>query len=207
MSRIFTEPPESVPGTEPTRRCTTCCNLWPLSQFRKRGINSQRRHHECRSCHAMRARARRAAARDSRRAAQVRTAMAAINGARRERRRLATLDEVIHKFGGLTQLAARIHESLEHFMERKRYGHALTLLTGVTRLACLTARPAPPPSELSDEQLDANVAALMDRMIIDGTVGAAVRRLVKTGRLSAGTVASWIADPPADAETGATVAD
>jgi hypothetical protein len=175
-----------------------------MSQFRKRGRNSLRRHWECRACHAMAVRARRVADRDKRRAEQVRTAMVQVNSARRERRRLATLDEVIDKFGGPAQLAARLHEALNSYMERKRYGHALTLLTGLTRLACLTARPEPPLSELSGEQLEANKAALLDRMVCDGTVGAAVRRLVVSGRLSAGTVASWIADPPADAGTDET---
>ena len=88
-------------------------------------------------------------------------------------------------------------------MSKSQYPNAIGILRGVQTLAIATARPAPTPSQLSDEQLAAQRQAMLDHLVLSGELEATVRRLLRDGRLDADHVAAWVAEPVA----GVTEAD
>ncbi len=138
-----------------------------------------------------------------RRSARIRERFAEINRSRRQRARLAAIDATVKRFGGAAAFAERVHEAHQHFMSKSQYPNAIGILRGVQTLAIATARPAPTPSQLSDEQLAAQRQAMLDHLVLSGELEATVRRLLRDGRLDADHVAAWVAEPVA----GVTEAD
>lgn len=117
-----------------TRVCRSCLRTLPLQEFRRRSKSSDRRMHQCRSCHTASERARRqkrAAGQKVRRTVQQARQIAQ---ARRDRELVALVTSIVRTIGP-NQFAVDLRNALDDARNHGRYRDAKQLLLCVTRLA------------------------------------------------------------------------
>lgn len=96
-----------------TKRCTTCLERWPLSEFRKEPRCRGGRQTQCRQCHNLRERTRAATARRLEQAKYLQHQLKAIQSVKSQRRILALVDDTVAAFGGPEQLATEFRSMFD----------------------------------------------------------------------------------------------
>lgn len=125
--------PEASPNTE-SRVCRSCLRTIPLPEFRRRSKSSDRRMHECRSCHTASERLRRAKQSDRRRVRRTVQRARQLVQARRDRQFLALAVSVARTIGP-NQFAADMKHAMDYARDNERYRDAKQLLLCTARLA------------------------------------------------------------------------
>lgn len=144
------------------KRCETCLGLYPLSEFRRRRRDHERRFNHCRRCHNLAERTRRtiASGRASRR--RVAEIIGRLRPDDPNRKAVAVCEEMIRHYGGVSGAVRTWLKCMNHDLQKG----GLAAMRHINLIFRLMAHCEPQPvdySQMTDEELrEAAIAAGLD---------------------------------------------
>jgi hypothetical protein len=145
-----------------SRRCERCLGLYPLTEFRRRRSDRDRRFNHCRQCHNFAERTRRATAQGRATRRRVAEIIGRLRPDDPDRKAVVICEELIRHFGGLNGAVQAWFKCMNHDLERG----GLAAMRHINLIFRLMAHCEPQPadySRMSDEELrDAAISMGID---------------------------------------------
>lgn len=144
------------------RRCEQCLGLYPLTEFRRRCRDRDRRFNHCRKCHNLAERTRRAIAQGRATRRRVAEIIGRLRPDDPDRKAVVICEELIRRFGGVNGAIRAWFKCMNHDLERG----GLAAMRHINLVFRLMAHCEPEPvdySQMTDEELrEAAIAAGLD---------------------------------------------
>ncbi len=144
--------PTSSPAVDTQRRCHGCLGLYPITEFRRRGSARKTPYHQCRACHNLAERSRRAIARGTASRKRVTEIIGRLRPEDPDRRTVALCDEMLRHLGGVNGAVQAWLKCMNHDLERG----GMAAMRHINFIFRLMAHCEPQPidySQMSDEDL------------------------------------------------------
>lgn len=147
------------PSSDDLRRCHNCLRLYPVPEFRHRGGQRKTRYHQCRACHNLTERTRRAIARGTASTRRVAEIIGRLRPDDPDRRAVALCDEMVRRLGGLNGAVQAWLKCMHHDLERGGLA-AMRHINLIFRLMAHCEPQRADYSQMSDEELRQTAIAL-----------------------------------------------
>ena len=151
--------PNNNPNTPPVRRCESCLSQHPLEQFRRRRQGGEARMRQCRQCHNLRERVRRAGIRYGASRRDMAKAMTQLKNNTAAARVPAFCAEMVQHFGGADQFLNAWKDCIDRDLEKG----GLSAFRHIAVLIQFMEHCEPEPvdySTMSDEELLAQMSSM-----------------------------------------------
>lgn len=144
--------PISSPASDALRRCHGCLGLYPVAEFRNRGRGRKTRYHQCRACHNLAERKRRAIARGKASRRRVAEIIGRLRPDDPDRRAVALCDEMVRHLGGVNGAVRVWLKCMNHDLERGGMA-AMRHINFIFRLMAHCEPQKVDYSQMSDDEL------------------------------------------------------
>jgi hypothetical protein len=151
--------PVSSPAADALRRCHGCLGLYPITEFRRRGPNRKTCYHQCRACHNLAERKRRAIARGKASRRRVAEIIGRLRPDDPDRRAVALCDEMVRHLGGVNGAVQAWLKCMNYDLERGGMA-AMRHINLIFRLMAHCEPETVDYSQMSDEDLRQAALAL-----------------------------------------------
>ncbi len=147
------------PSPNALRRCHNCLGLYPLTEFRRRSRDRVVRYHQCRACHNLTERTRRAVVRGKVSRRRVAEIISRLRPDDPDRRAVALCDEMVRRLGGVNGAVATWLKCMNHDLEHGGMA-AMRHINFIFRLMAHCEPETVDYSQMSDEDLRQAALAL-----------------------------------------------